>query len=110
MSKSLVEQGGKMKGLLLSMMLSAILFAPGVSSTSMQAQYAQASAEESVMADMAKIQLILKKLRGSMASLSDLDDLERAGMDKRDVNRMRRAMKQKIKQLIDEAIDSIEAL
>jgi len=45
-----------------------------------------------------------------MAIISDLDDLERAGMDKRDVNRMRRAMNQKIKQLMDEAINSIEAL
>jgi len=107
MSKSLVEKGGKMKGLLLGMMLSAMLFAPGVSSTSMQVQYAQASAEENVMANMAKTQLILKKLRGSMAIISDLDDLERAGMDKRDVNRMRRAMNQKIKQLMDEAIEAL---
>ena len=56
------------------------------------------------------VQLILKKLRGSMASMKDLDALEEAGMSKDDVNRMRRAMKQKIKQMTNDAVDLIRDL
>jgi len=42
--------------------------------------------------------------------MKDLDELEKAGMSKEDVDRMRRAMEQKIQQLTDEAIASIHAL
>jgi len=56
---------------------------------------------------MGQIQLILKKLRSSMSSMKDFDELERAGMSKKDVDRMRRAMSQKIKQLTDDAVASI---
>jgi len=59
---------------------------------------------------MGKVSLLLKKLRASMASIKDLDELEKAGMSKRDVDRMRRAMQQKIQQLTDEAVASIHAL
>jgi alkylhydroperoxidase family enzyme len=59
---------------------------------------------------MDKVSLLLKKLRASMASMKDLDELEKAGMSKEDVDRMRRAMEQKIQQLTDEAIASIHAL
>jgi len=52
----------------------------------------------------------LKKLRGSMTSMKDFDELETAGMPKKDVDRMRRAMSHKIKQLTDEAISSIQSL
>jgi len=52
----------------------------------------------------------LKKMRSSMSSLKDLDELEKVGMSKRDVDRMRRAMNQKIKQMTDQAVDLIIAL
>jgi len=42
--------------------------------------------------------------------MKDFDELEKAGMSKSDVDRMRRAMTQKIKQLTDEAINSIQSL
>jgi len=61
-------------------------------------------------AGMDKVSLLLKKLRASMASMKDLDELENAGMTKKDVDRMRRAMEQKIQQLTNEAIASIHAL
>ncbi len=61
-------------------------------------------------AQMRRIQILLKKLRESMQSLKDLDDLEKAGMPKRDVDRMRRALRQKIQEMIDETIASIREL
>jgi len=96
------------KGIVLSFVLMALMLSPVLSPTSMQLQYSQATAAEEN--SMAKIQLILKKLRGSMTSMKDFDELEQAGMSKRDVDRMRRAMGQKIKQLTDEAISSIQSL
>ena len=71
-----------------------------------RAQEAGVSAD----AQMRRIQILLKKLRESMQSLKDLDDLERAGMPKRDVDRMRRALRQKIQEMIDETIASIREL
>lgn len=59
---------------------------------------------------MEQVRLVLKKLRGSMASMKDFDELENAGMDKRDVDRMRAAMKRKIKQMTADAVDLITAL
>jgi hypothetical protein len=59
---------------------------------------------------MAQITLIIKKLRESMASLKDLDALEKAGMPKKDVDRMRRALKEKNQQMINEAIAEIQSL
>jgi len=95
------------KGLLLGVAWLVLMSAPVVSPNLMQLQYPQALAAES---SMAKIQLILKKLRGSMTSMKDFDELEQAGMPKKDVDRMRRAMSHKIQQLTDEAIASIQAL
>ncbi len=60
--------------------------------------------------NMAQVRLILKKLRGSMASMKDFDELEAAGMDKADVDKLRRAMKLKIKQMTADAVDLIKAL
>jgi hypothetical protein len=60
--------------------------------------------------NMTQVRLILKKLRGSMASMKDFDELEDIGMDKADVNRMRRAMKLKIKQMTSDAVELITAL
>ncbi len=59
---------------------------------------------------MSQVRLVLKKLRGSMASMKDFDELESAGMDKADVNRMRSVMKRKIKQMTTDAVDLISAL
>ncbi|HXH65241.1 MAG TPA: hypothetical protein VNH42_07030 [Mariprofundaceae bacterium] len=59
---------------------------------------------------MAQITLIIKKLRESMASLKDLDALEQAGMPKKDVDRMRRALEQKNQEMINEAIAEIQSL
>ena len=60
--------------------------------------------------NMAQVRLILKKLRGSMASMKDFDELEAAGMDKTDVDRLRKAMKGKIKQMTADAVELITAL
>ncbi len=61
-------------------------------------------------AGFAKVQLMLKKLRDSMAGLKDLDELERAGMAHADVERMRRVLKRKIQQMIDDTIISIQEI
>ncbi len=68
---------------------------------------ARATAADS---NMAQVQLILKKLRSSMANMKDFDELEKAGMDKADVDRLRKAMKAKIKQMTSEAVDLIRVL
>ena len=67
----------------------------------------QASAADS---NMAQVQLILKKLRSSTVNMKDFDELEEAGMDKKDVDRLRNAMKQKIKQMTNDAVDLIRVL
>jgi len=59
---------------------------------------------------MDQVKLVLKKLRDSMTSMKDFDALEDAGMDREDVNRLRRAMKAKIKQMTNDAVDLIRAL
>lgn len=86
-------------GLILS--LSMISLESGVLSVSV------VQAEEG---NMSQVRLILKKLRGSMASMKDFDELEEQGMDRADVDRMRRAMKQKIKQMTNDTVDLIRAL
>ncbi|MDQ7001614.1 MAG: hypothetical protein Q9N02_02855 [Ghiorsea sp.] len=95
------------KGLVLSFALIILTAAPVLSLSTMHWQYAKVSAAES---SMASIKLILKKLRGSLSSMKDFDELEAVGMSKVDVDRMRRAMGQKIKQLTNEAVSSIQAL
>ena len=60
--------------------------------------------------NMAQVQLILKKLRSSMSNMKDFDELEAAGMDKADVDRLRNAMKGKIKQMTSDAVDLIRVL
>ena len=59
---------------------------------------------------MDQVKLVLKKLRESMSSMKDFDELEDAGMAKADVDRLRRAMKSKIKQMTNDAVDLIRAL
>jgi len=89
-------------------LLVVVVTAPNLSPASWQVYAPQVYAAEEN--SMAKIQLILKKLRASMSSMKDFDDLERAGMPKRNVDRLRRAMTQKIGQLTDEAVNSIHDL
>ena len=60
--------------------------------------------------NMVQVQLILKKLRSSLVSMKDFDELEEIGMDKADVNRMRKAMQQKIKQMTSDAVVLIKTL
>lgn len=60
--------------------------------------------------EMGRVKLLMQKLRESMQSLRDLDELEKAGMPKQDVDRMRRALQSKIQQMIDETVRSIRAL
>ena len=60
--------------------------------------------------NMAQVQLILKKLRSSMANMKDFDELEEAGMDKTDVGRLRSAMKNKITQMTSDAVNLIRVL
>ncbi|RMG56150.1 MAG: hypothetical protein D6717_07010 [Gammaproteobacteria bacterium] len=59
---------------------------------------------------MHRVQLMLKKLRSAMSSLKDLDELEKAGMPKKDVDRMRRAMNSKIQDMINETLLNIKRL
>ncbi len=94
------------RGILLGLALMLAVAGPSVSPTSMAVGYETVQAASS----MAQIQLILKKLRGSMSSMKDFDQLEAAGMAKKDVDRMRRAMKQKIQQLTDDAVASIRTI
>jgi len=59
---------------------------------------------------MDRVRLQLKKLRDAMSSMQDLDELEKAGMPKSDVDRMRRAMQSKITDMMNDAMQSIRAL
>jgi len=59
---------------------------------------------------MDRVRLELKKLRDAMASMQELDELEKAGMPKTDVDRMRRAMMSKINEMMTDAMASIREL
>lgn len=59
---------------------------------------------------MARLRIILQKLQDAMASMKDFDKLEKAGMPKKQVDRMRHAMQLKINQMMEEAIQDIHSL
>ncbi|WP_238701380.1 hypothetical protein [Mariprofundus erugo] len=59
---------------------------------------------------MKRLNLIIKKLRDAMGSMKDFDELEKAGLNKRDVDRMRHAMEEKINQMMEDAIYAIRNL
>jgi len=59
---------------------------------------------------MARLRIILQKLQDAMASMKDFDKLEKAGMPRKQVDRMRRAMQLKINQMMEEAIQDIHSL
>ncbi len=95
----------------LAWLLVAVLVLPSAGGFGMGFASAQAQERKlSVDAQMRRVQLLLRKLRESMQSLKDLDELEKAGMPKKDVDRMRRALKAKIQEMIDETVASIREL
>ncbi|PIQ65914.1 MAG: hypothetical protein COS82_00350 [Zetaproteobacteria bacterium CG06_land_8_20_14_3_00_59_53] len=59
---------------------------------------------------VSQMRLTLKKLTDAMASMNDFDELEKAGMPKASVDRMRSAMQMKINQMMDEVIQEIHKL
>lgn len=59
---------------------------------------------------MQRLHIMLLKLKDASASLKDMDKLEQAGMEHRQVERMRQAMRRKIQQMIDETIRQIQQL
>ncbi|MDQ6990945.1 MAG: hypothetical protein Q9M11_04355 [Mariprofundaceae bacterium] len=95
-----------LKSMLLGLGLIVLMVSPIFSPASMNIQYPSAQAANS----MAEIQLILNKLRMSMSSMKDFDELEKAGMPKKDVDRMRRGLIEKIRKLTKEAISSIRKI
>jgi len=62
------------------------------------------------MDGMKRLNLIIKKLRDAMGSMKDFDELEKAGLNKKDVDRMRQAMESKIRQMMEDAIYAIRSL
>lgn len=88
-------------------LISGMLLLGSFHASHVEALVPQAFAAEG---NMAQVQLILKKLRSSMGNMKDFDELEAAGMDKEDVNRLRNAMKGKIKQMTSDAVDLIRVL
>ncbi len=85
------------------------LSAPAHYSPSGISGFAPAQAEDAVNG-MKRLSLILKKLRDAMGSMKEFDELEKAGLRKKDVDRMRRAMNDKINQMMEDAIYAIRAL
>jgi len=106
------EEGGLIvkKGVI-TMAAAAIiaLTAPLPNSVTAPAAYQQVQAAEAVDG-MKRLNLILKKLRDAMGSMKDFDELEKAGLSKKDVDRMRRAMNDKIQQMMQDAIYAIRSL
>jgi len=81
-----------------------------VLSTASLLGYQQVQAAESASNGMKRVTLIIRKLREAMGSMKDFDELEKAGLRKKDVDRMRRAMNAKIQQMMEDAIYAIRAL
>jgi len=99
-----------MKKILLATTLAVLCAAAPLSSTSDTSfTYAQAEAADGVEG-MKRLNLILKKLRDAMGSMKDFDELEKAGLNKKDVDRMRHAMEDKIRQMMEDAIYAIRTL
>ena len=80
--------------------ISGVLFVP----------QAVAAEQGNTSGGMTRVRLILRKLQDAMASMKDLDALQKSGMPKKDVDRMRRAMQLKINQMMEDAIADIRAL
>ncbi len=97
------------KGILVIAMAGVLALAAPVSSPLSPAGYQQLHAAES-NEGMKRLNLIIKKLRDAMGSMKDFDELEKAGLSKKDVNRMRSAMQLKIQQMMEDAIYAIRSL
>ncbi|WP_227819352.1 hypothetical protein [Mariprofundus micogutta] len=82
------------------------LAAPVTTTEHVSFGYQKAQAAEAVDG-MKRLKLIIRKLRDAMGSMKDFDELEKAGLSKKDVNRMRRAMEDKINQMMEDAIYAI---
>lgn len=93
----------------ISFAMSFALIAPLSSTSNPSISHQQAQAAEGVDG-MKRLNLILKKLRDAMGSMKDFDDLEKAGLNKKDVDRMRHAMEDKIGQMMEDAIYAIRTL
>jgi len=71
----------------------------------------QAIITKAVAADnMVEVRIIIKKMRASMENMKEFDALEKAGMDKRDVDQLRYVTKEKINQMTADAVELIRAL
>ncbi len=92
------------------MMAFVVAAATPVSMLPLSAGYQHVEAAENTGNGMKRVTLIIRKLRDAMASMNDFDELEKAGLAKKDVDRMRRAMDAKIKQMMEDAIYAIRAL
>ncbi len=93
-------------GVWMMLTLSGVIAPVGGHGVALAAEQNQASSNDS----MARLRIILQKLQDAMASMKDFDKLEQAGMPKKQVDRMRRAMQLKINQMMEEAIKDIHAL
>ncbi len=95
--------------LIIVMAVSIAVLAPTAGGVLHVPGYTQAVAAERDKG-MQRLNLILKKLRDAMGSMKDFDELEKAGLRKKDVDRMRQAMRHKIQQMMEDAIYAIRAL
>ncbi len=85
-------------------------YAPlSISTAPLGYQHAQAASADAGKG-MKRVTLIIKKLRDAMGSMKDFDELEKAGLRKKDVDRMRRAMDTKIQQMMEDAIYAIRSI
>jgi len=98
-----------MKKIILIGIFALILGAAAPSFHADEMQYRSVLAAESG-GGMNQIHIILKKLQDAMTSMKDFDELESAGMPKKNVDRMRRAMNLKINQMMADVISEIQKL
>jgi len=92
--------------LAMTLAVAFVVAAPVTSTQSLSFGYQKVQAAEAIDG-MKRLNLILKKLRDAMGSMKDFDELEKAGLQKKDVDRMRRAMEDKIRQMMEDAIYAI---
>jgi len=97
------------KYLFVMMMAFGVAVVSPLSITSTSVGYQQAQAADAV-SGMKRVTIIIRKLREAMSSMKDFDELEKAGLRKKDVDRMRRAMDAKIQQMMEDAIYAIRAI
>jgi len=100
-----------LKKSILTMVVAALLALTAPVSHSITTPLAYNHVQAAETADgMKRLNLIIKKLRDAMGSMKDFDQLEQAGLRKKDVDRMRQAMQKKIEQMMEDAIYAIRSL